>query len=251
MIHPPALCPSKFGFLSFILFQFAQINNIYFFIPHELIRLILLHYYLLETHFDISKLDIHYLGRDRLFAFLWKFIKMTSFPFPPFDIEKAKKCLISLPGSKEKTYISEFDGVYFNLDIYNKNGFINVSYFNNNYGKNNFKYVFDIPLKSYDRPTFRIKNAIEDPKYHLQNPQTGDKVLILDEWTVSASGVIIQFIKYKGKKYTQIKITQLYSILNCPERNRDYLYISSHSPDFKLAYYSEKESVYVFDYNMK
>lgn len=233
--------PEKFVFISCILSQFRLILESYFLFPEEIIRLILLNYYILETYIDISELDKYNRGRNRLFDYIWKFLKWFQWKNRKWNIISIHKTpyrlieLIKFTSNKGEDF--------FNLDLFKSNYIINIYHFDNFFGNHSFKYIFDISKDSVHRPTYIIRQEVHRP----DSPKKDDEVLILDHFEVVAKGVITCFIDetaYRLKK-TYINITKFYSIIIKYVKN-GYITVPNRKHDFMLAYYSKSESKYIY-----
>lgn len=242
------ICTSKYLLISCILNQFALIINAYFQIPHEIIQLLLSHYYVLETHQDIGGVP-----RDKLFFNLWKYARsrqaLSDFIQPYFNLQEAKKLLIALPGSTDKTYVMAYRDVPIFVNLYSTDDIINVSFFDNLYGKNKFKFVLEVTRKAIQIDL--MHNYIENTslykcEFHLNEPvntkylpNDNDNGLIVTMGTVMAKCTVLntKFIRETSILH-DVVITESYDISYEPGN----IYTISNS---LIAIYSSRVSKYI------
>lgn len=240
---PKPICTHDYIFSYCILSNFTSILSAYFIFPRELIRLILLQYYVLKTHFDISVLDNT--GRDRLFLNLWMYAILETYHNVDikFDINDAKKHLIALPGSEIKTYATKYRDVPLFVDIYNTSGIIDISNYDRLASSDRqvyrFKYVFNIVKQSMNKPTYIKDSFMWTSLTFLQsNAVEENNVLIVDKkGEVFAKGTILKL----GFEESEIKIQEIY-LVTIFEEGDIGTFLTSH-----IAFYLKDHSNYVLN----
>lgn len=206
MYTPPKRCSPKFLFSSCILSTFALTINAYEIFPRELISLILSRYYILETHIDITGIC-----RQNLFEQIWRFarFKYDDSISNEFALYKAIECLISLPGSTEKTYCHNYRTVPIFVNIGQESNIIDVSDFDGIYGKNMFRFIVDMIHKWTNRPDITLYTDYQNFNICIFDKlKENQKVAIQKLNDVIAEGIVMT----TNSTNTWVKITETYSV---------------------------------------
>lgn len=150
-------CSSDFIFISCILSKITLTLFIDVIFPRELIILILSYYYFLETHVNIIGID-----RKILYEFFWRFVR---------KINREQKYY----KPDYQNYLISKNLILIKLDIYQKSNVLDVSLFDEMFGKSSSLCVMNMIYKWMNRPSFGISLKKSGLKKSIV---IGQKVLI-------------------------------------------------------------------------